>query len=240
MDTKIHYSPDKPFWVRPDIGLIVTPIYEYDLIRAGLNILQNSSKLQQMIPKDKLEELYSLPKKDFNIQIGYLRKDSEFSKQFANEFIKWRAEFIKLNRIEDRNILKVNNDSILLMVKAEYPNVINLQTKCNQYKIYFKITESISCLLDSSDKLVMSGLGSEKTQIQSEYWIKELTKLLKGLIDTKTIDKLYISDFISKFTTHNLPSFFYQPLGPDLASPEDYMSKIIGPIAIQYCKNNFK
>ena len=89
--------------------LIDTPIYEYDLSKANINVLRDKNAISE----DLYQYLYQAPKLERNIMMGKMRAKNPHLTEILKEGIEEaRKFFITKNEFLDSDILSIRNDAI--------------------------------------------------------------------------------------------------------------------------------
>lgn len=94
---------------------ISSKIVEWDIRRAGLNIIKEFSLLSDKL----ITELEDMPKKEADIKIGKLQiRDKEFAKRFNQKFTDVMKEFMEKNGIDmDYDTISIKKDACFVINK---------------------------------------------------------------------------------------------------------------------------
>lgn len=120
-------------------------IVEWDMKRAGPNIIKELG----LLPKDEIEKLELLPKKDCDIAIGKCQiKDKEFGKALEQAFADIMNQFIDDNGIDrDLDIISIKKDACFVINKSikydQFGKYIRFIPK-NEYHAFMYITPSLT------------------------------------------------------------------------------------------------
>ena len=127
---------------------VSSTITEWDIRRAGLNIIKEFS----LLPESTITELEGLPKKEADIKIGKMQiKNKEFAKVFDQKFTDVMEEFMSNNNIDmDYDVTsikkdacfvinkKISNDTIGKYIKFIPKHEYHAYVYLKPYEMYFK------------------------------------------------------------------------------------------------------
>jgi len=111
---------DNKLWKRDlyvqDIDYIINSnIYEYDIKRAGFNLIQ----YYELLDDKTIEYLASLQKDEQTRRIGLLRRDDvQLNKELSKAFENMRKKFFIDNKIKDHQVLSIKKDAIFIINKV--------------------------------------------------------------------------------------------------------------------------
>lgn len=188
-----------------------TPITEYDMENAGINILFHNN----IITKDEYDKLNSMGKLEKNIVVGkFLKNNADISKFLMEEFISIRKSFFEINNIQDDSVLSIKKDAIFLIDK----NCTNLELNehyrfksKNRYSSYININKNEFYLDSMYNKLDVKGYSDIVKKHHEEYLFKFLKDILHLDSVSKNTDKIYLDllEFKHRLITLDLPKEYY-------------------------------
>lgn len=188
-------------------------IEEYDIKRAGLNILRNTNT----ITEEKYQEFLKMDKREADIIIGkWLRKHPEVSELMMNTYIEIRKRFFELNNItDDDDILSIKKDAIFVInhkcfhleidgYEFVLKNKFNSYAYINNYEFYYG---------KNKDNIVVKGMNHESVIDQKLYFIK-LIKDLMRLDSIGKYDEMFelLVDFKDDFIMNKLELPYYKDI----------------------------
>lgn len=89
--------------------IVATNIYEYDIRKANISVLYEAGVLSA----DKYNELYEADRMVRQVYIGKLQKsDDKITKALQKGIATAREKFMRLNNIEENNIIRISNDAV--------------------------------------------------------------------------------------------------------------------------------
>lgn len=236
-------------YTRKDINYIKnTPIIEYDMTNAGINILFTHGLLSE----EFVTRLNKMPKLEKNITVGkILQNNPEWNKIMMDEFVKIRYYFMLWNNLTDDDILSIKKDAIFIInkkvnklklsnnyefkAKGHYDTYLNLRGK----EFYVNIEDS------SYD---VKGFSKDVLKVQSEYFIEFILTAL--VLDKNDRFELFehMKEFREQFLTFKLEPNYYFDLDEggylyrysDKSSVEFSTSFPPKPLSLCNIDNNYK
>lgn len=232
-------------------------IIEWDIRRAGLNIIKEFS----LLPDKTIKELEKLPKKEADIKIGKMQiKDKIFAKEFDQKFTDVMKMFMEENHIDmDYDITSIKKDAcfvinknittdtigkyIRFIPKHEYHAYVYLKP----YEIYFKRNgdidiKGLSSIPEVRDKIIdihKNGIINfieatieiaESTQMN----MKKLNSFLHDFVEMYKKRELEF-DYYREFNTES--RFRYQLLGSEIMA-DNIDSDMLSHVNIEYNYKN--
>lgn len=171
--------------------ILSSNIFEYDIESANACALK-------IIKGDHIyNELIQLPKNERVIKVGYMMKnDKDLFKKIENLLIKWRNEFIEINKIKKENIIELTRDSVLF--KNSIPRItqipdapfVNFRTKGEEYSSYIYLKDNLRLLFDGLRKKIRIKGIDEKYVSESLFVKKSLIPTIQALEDSISIGYL--------------------------------------------------
>lgn len=208
----------KHLYVNPNFDFIKNAsIKEYDIQAAGLNILINKNMLTE-----KQKKYYSnLPKKERNIKLGLLQRGKEgrpYAKAISEGLREFRLKFFEANEIDENKILSIRRDAVFVVNsnirKKEFDNIKFIAK--NTYSAYYQINKCDFLYSDLRDTLDVKGIDDEYLELQEDYFIKEIKKIIRmNQISNKSACEL-LYKFADKYRKKKLDVEFYRELDKGL------------------------
>ena len=210
---------DKKNYLAPYPYIIAKNIYEYDIKKANISVLYSIGA----ITKEHYDMLFSLPKIDREIEIGYMLKYSDSLSDKLSEGIKsYRQKLFESNDLSDLDILAIKNDAVFVIskklthtrfgiVEFALKNTYSTFLKLNNIEVYFKsdmVNETVQLEIKgiSDDKLEMYHHQYMATIIADVLYYAEIGDINEGLT--------YISQKYNEYIERLLPVGFYRTFDP--------------------------
>ena len=198
--------------------LINTPIYEYDIAKANLNILYSKS----IINEDQYSEIMKFGRGQREIYFGNLQKNKDVSEALSEGLTEYRAKFIKANNLTDIDILSVKNDAFFIIGNKVHTTIFNnIEFKLkNIYTSYFYINKLefyyALDLINDRELLDIKGISDEKLLRHKDHFILFLCSMFES-IQNGTIDSCIdiLKDFYNKYINKQLPYGYYREFNSD-------------------------
>lgn len=195
-------------------------IIEYDMKRAGLNIIRK----YRLLPDKKIKELVALSKKTnaanpkygkqmADIQIGKLQNTSEVLREGLKQgFKESRDLFLSRNNLDETSVLAIKKDAIFVTKYVEEydmdeyisfrpKNVYSGYLNINRIEVYYKDGE-----------LDIKGLGDEGEAFHRDYFISFLIRFFKKAETSSKPELLkFLRIFLDKYKRLDLKNEFYVP-----------------------------
>lgn len=211
------YNPRRTNYVNSNFSYLVSAdIKEYDIKSAGLNMLIAANA----IDKETINYLKSLPKEKRTIVEGKMqKKNKELTKVINEGLIKYRSLFIKMNNIEDKDIISVKKDAFILVNKSisktQFDNVVF--RKKSRYSSYYNIGNLEFYYSKRYDLLDIKGINTDSKIFKKHE--KYMIKFLKTLFSLNEVshDKAceYLKEFAYKYINYKLDKGYYREFNTD-------------------------
>lgn len=203
-------------YTRKDLKYIKnTPIIEYDMSNAGINILLTNGKLNQ----EFVDYLNTLDKLTKNITVGkILQNNPEWNKLMMEEFIKIRGEFMRINNLDDNDILSIKKDAIFVInhkVKKLKVHDNYVFREKGVYDTYLNIRNKEFYINIEKGTYDVKGFPKTVTKVQEDFFIDFI--ITCAVLEKEDRFDLFqhIKIFRSKFLNFELPQEFYYDLDED-------------------------
>lgn len=183
-------------------------IMEYDMNAASLSLAERF----ELLPKETITMLKSLPKKDRVIKTGYIRRDNrEFSQEVDKKLKEVRSQFLEENGIDDDSILSLHSDAIIFASRNEIKDNIN--------GIQFKRAASSSAYINFNRVEIFYDNGCISYKGIPDEMVKQhtmgLNRYLQKIFEYVENYDSRIFDYMSKFQKNYLqdqyPEYMYYP-----------------------------
>lgn len=203
---------DKDRYAAPYDYLINSKIYEYDISKANISILNTYNVINQK----QYEYYYNLPKQQREIQIGLLlQKNRDISKVLSNGFKESRRIFIESNQIPEENILYIDKDSITVfdLYRLDSMDSFKVSDKItflrkNIYSSYFRLGNGVDFLYYNNGKSTeyyrFKGMGKSISKFMntdnSFLWLLlsiAYSGQYEGIVETIQLIKDIYHDYIN-------------------------------------------
>lgn len=197
-----------------------TMIIEYDMKRAGLNIIRK----YKLLPDKKINSLLELNKKTnvtnpnygkrmVDIEIGKLQINNEKLREGLKEgFIESRNLFLTKNNLDETNVLAIKKDAIFVMKQVDFTEMdeyVNFRPK-NIYTGYLMINQIEIYYHDG--ELDIKGLGDVDEELHKDTMIKFIMKFFKKSETSSKEEVLkFLRIFLDKYKRLELKPEFYIP-----------------------------
>lgn len=204
---------------RSEIPFIInTPIYEYDIAKANLNILYAKG----IINDDKYSEILKFGRGQREIYFGNLSKNKEISDTLSKGLTEYRSKFIESNNLKDTDILSVKNDAFFIIGnKVSNTKFGNVEFKLkNIYTSYFYISKLefyyALDLINDKELLDVKGISDEKLIRHKDHFILFLCSIFES-IQNNTSENSFnlIFEFYNKYINKELPYGYYREFNAD-------------------------
>ena len=202
---------NKASYLNSDIKFLNKKIWEFDIRNAGLSTIKSFN----LLPKEEILHIESLPKFESHIYVGKLKYDKEFSAKFSKYLRQTVSDFITINNILDEDILSIKNDAVFIISNT---NPIKQQTINN---IFFKLENIFTSYYNlnniefyyKSDKNILISKGISENifeDINTKYfvdWLKLIFRLMESSNKKALLKEL--KDFQYKYLNRLLPIQYY-------------------------------
>lgn len=194
----------------PDIDYLVNKeIVEYDMRRAGISLI----KKYKLLPESQIAQLELLEKKEQEIAIGKLQRDSkEFTRSFNQAFKDGRLLFFEANGLNEDNVLSIKRDAIFTLKECydlEFEGLTFVDK--NRYTSYYLFDKYEYYLFDEG--IDVKGISDEKLEKHIEYMLGTLYTFMKLMENGgKKVTIEFIRDFTQLYKTKSLATEFYREL----------------------------
>lgn len=195
-----------------------TPIFEYDIHSAGMNILYKYKK----IDKYSYEFFSSLEKNTRNRLIGkLLEKNPEWNKMMTLEFKKIIGKFMIQNEIHDDEVLSIKKDSLTIINRKVnnliVDNLYHFDMK-SEYDTFLLLTRNGEIYLNTSTmEYEIKGFGERVIQNLTDTFFNFLLTSLLIDSERKNEHELYrhFKNYRSLYLNKKLPIESYYSINED-------------------------
>ena len=221
-------------------GLGRRVIREFDMNSAGLSTIRAFKLLSPKV----ISYLESLPKKERNIVIGKIRgADKEFGKVFLEKVRQVMVDFMTENRIDDTDIISINNDAVTVVMNREvqYNRVIdNVTFKVAGEFDTFAALGNISVFVNSITRdITIKGISEDARQSTRQYLqeilVRWMSRLGSGQPPMSVLKE--ILRFREKLWKHELPVGYYRSMRTGMLSVKD---DILPKYSSVFMQNDFE
>ncbi|MDD3172231.1 MAG: hypothetical protein PHF63_00955 [Herbinix sp.] len=188
--------------------LLCNEIFEYDMKAAGLSVI----KKYNLIPKEELEGIESLSKKERNIFIGNLKFTHKDIHEHINKCLLMELNnFATVNEVSSDKIISAKRDALFI---TKYCTIrtfgeVKFAIK-NQYSSYIRLPNNKIEFYCNKDKIDVKGISDEKL-INHEDFMTSFVFTIIRMIETNAGNlKSFMKDFIRLYKNLELPSGFYR------------------------------
>jgi hypothetical protein len=204
---------DKLLWFNEDISYMFRRnIVEYDMQTASLAVSERYGLIEPVL----LEQLKTMPKDQRVKKVGLMQRESkEFSNALIEGIIRTREEFIKINHIEESDILCIHSDAIIFDMKNSVIDKIDnvnfiLKESWSSYmryngvEIYYDDTDGVITYKGiPKDMLKMHTLGINK-------YLLQIFRMVESCDDSVIT---FMRKFQKKYLQDSLPDYYYNSFG---------------------------
>ena len=185
-------------------------IVEYDMKSANTSIAREFG----LLPEKRIKELENLPKKDREIAVGLILRDTPgYSEKQKLGFIAARKLFFTQNEILDEEVVAIKRDAIFVMRYVDNEQVtdnINFRMK-NVYSSFINLGKNIE-IYYNQEGLDIKGIGDEiYKERHSEYFGMFLYSLIRRIESSERNSYLtYLRMMFDMYKHRQLDSGYYR------------------------------
>ena len=201
---------EKDFYKSPVNCLFNHRIVEYDMKSANTS----SAREFSLLPEDKIKELEKLPKKEREITVGLIKRDTPgYSEKEKLGFIAARKLFFMQNEILDEEVISIKRDAIFVMRYVDHEQVtenINFRMK-NEYTSYINFGRNLE-IYSKPDGLDIKGIDDEiYEERHSKYFGDFLHSVIRRVESSDRNSYLtYIRYFFDNYKFRKLDAGYYR------------------------------
>ena len=201
---------EKMLWENPSIQYkFHDHIVEYDMKAASVS----TCEYFQLLDNDTITRLKLLPKKKRVIEMGLLQKDKAFSEKLLSGIREIRKKFLKLNSLEESDILSLHSDACILSTNRKIITDIDGVEfrKKGEWSAFIRY-QNIEMFYHDGElvyKNIPQQLLNQHTLTIHEY----LCCIFQMIEDYDTSIFKYISKFQSQYLKDKLSEAYYVPFG---------------------------
>jgi hypothetical protein len=202
---------DRMIWYNNDIQFMFhNNILEYDMNAASLSL----SERFKLLPKETIERLKRLDKKNRVIQTGLIRRDNtEFSVEVDKKLIYVRNEFIQENGILPNDLISLHSDAVIFASKKKIKDKIDgIQFKESNRSTGYMNYKKLE-MFYNNDYITYKGASQQLLQQHTMGINKYLIKIFKYIEDYDPRVLKYMSRFQKQYLQDQFPEFMYTKFG---------------------------
>ena len=202
---------DKLLWYNPDIQFMFRKnIVEYDMQSASLAV----SERLHLINPERLIQLKNMPKEQRTKVVGLMQRDDQsFSDRMIQGIIDTREEFLKINHLDESNILCLHSDAIIFNMTAPIIDSIDCVKFINKQSWTSYIRYNNIEIYYNDGCIDYKGIPKEMLKMHTLGINRHLLKIFQmvELCDESVIS--YLSKFQMRYIQDKLPDYYYIPFG---------------------------
>lgn len=207
---KVNYRSPMQF-------IIDIPIREYDISKANISVLRDANAISE----SEYNYLYNCPKEKRNTLVGLMISRNTKIEQVRKTGIESaRKTFMEINNLDDKDILAIRNDS--LMVLSDRPMILDITERVKfrlegSYRSFYHLG-FVDYYYDfnpitNTEILDIKGLGEEGIALHEKYmldFLKELfyTAQIEGIPSAISL----LSNFYNNYIRRRLDVGYYREL----------------------------
>lgn len=190
-------------------------IVEYDIRSANISILRTKN----IISEDEYINLYNMPKKQREIEIGLrIKNDSSIYESIKEGIKEARLELGKSNIINPDSIVRIANDAVYInsnidLKNTKFGNYVEFRKK-SAYNIMtqlYNIIIFLTFLPDGNFDIDVKGLGEENIKLHESYILYTIISTIVIKERSGTIAAInYLTNICEKYIHYNLPVGYYR------------------------------
>lgn len=217
--------------------LVATPIYEYDISKANINILYHDG----VITKEQLNHFALMSRNDREKSIGLMiRENSDIQTILSDGIIEMKKRFFESNNILDTEVLAIKNDAVFVIGrKMTYTKFENVEFALkNFYSIYMKIFNLEiyyrSDQVTGLDMIDVKGINDKKLELHRDGMMVIISEVFEQLDCGNVEDALAIfNQYYMAYVNRQLPIQFYRTFDANSA----YIISAMGTMYTVSCAN---
>ena len=185
-------------------------IVEYDMKSANTSIAREFS----LLPEKKIKELENLPKKEREITVGIIKRDTPgYSEKEKLGFIAARKLFFMQNEILDEEVVSIKRDAIFVMRYVEHEQVtenINFRMK-NVYTSYINFGRNLE-VYSKPEGLDVKGIDDDIYKERHSAYFGEFLHSLIHRVESSDRDSYlsYLRYFFDHYKFRELEPDYYR------------------------------
>lgn len=206
MIDKTNYTKDIKF-------LINTPIYEYDISKANINLLLQANA----ISNEKYNKLFNASREERQKAVGIMQLRDNNIYNIINAGVKnMRNKLMEVNNIPLENILSAKNDALFIInQKPKITKFDNIEFVLkNTYTSFFKV-DSLELYyfcdnINKIEKLDVKGISDKSLEYHKDYMLDFLKALFETLQTNINDAILMFRCFYNDYVNNNLDMGYYR------------------------------
>ena len=203
---------DKMLWFNEKIPYMFHGnIVEWDMSQASLSICERF----ELLDSKEIARMKALPKLEREIEMGkHQRGNKEFSNQLLSGIREIRRKFLKVNGLDDTNVLSLHNDAVIFNsrkkiiadidgIKFHHDNTWDAYIRYDRAEIFYKIDELGNGSLD------FKNVGKDKIKEHTFGLNKYLIKVIEYIEAYDDNVLKYMRKFQQQYLQDKLPEYYY-------------------------------
>lgn len=202
---------DRMIWYNDNIQFMFhNNILEYDMNAASLSLSERFG----LLPKETIERLKRLDKKNRVIQTGLIRRnDQNFSVEVDKKLIEVRNQFIQENGILPNDLISLHSDAVIFASRKKIKDRINgIQFKVSNKSTGYMNFNKLEMFYDN-DYITYKGASQQLLQQHTMGINKYLIKIFKYIENYDPRVLKYMSKFQKNYLQDQFPEFMYVKFG---------------------------
>lgn len=187
-------------------------IIEYDMSDAGLNL----SYYYNLLPKEKLDKIKALPKKDHAIQLGLIQRESEvYKNELSKAFVNMRRKLFKENGIQEDDVLSIKKDAVFMLKSLDVTQFDNVIFKDKHtYTSYIRLNGKYE-LYYNGDTIDVKGINESNVEKHEDGFLR-IMKRFFYIGETQRPEDLlsYLVSIYDQYKWRKLDIEYYREFNP--------------------------
>lgn len=201
----VHYQADIEY-------LFNTHIREYDMRKANISCLFHLGLINQ----ETYQKLYDAPRMDRQVFVGkMIGKNSLVGKKLADCIIQSKKALFERNKIQDWEVLSINNDAIYTIDKklstTKVASCIEFVLK-NEYTSFLSLLNLKLLYSSTTGEITVKGISDDTVMIYHKKYMLDYIAFLFDLIESGRYRSAYerIRSFQQSYILGELPLGYYR------------------------------
>ena len=218
--------------------IVSTPIYEYDISKANINVLYNKGVLSF----EEYNRLKNMSRMSRQISIGLMEKENpDIITVLANGIIEFKKRFFEANNIQDNEVLSIKNDAVFVMgrlmnitkfenIEFALKNSYSLYMKIFNIEIYYRSDQINGC-----DIIDIKGINDKSLELHQNGMLILLSDVFEKIDCGNLVDAINVfNDYYNQYINRVLPIEYYRTFD----SNSSYLVNMMGTLyMVPYVKD---